>query len=105
MERDGKINLPPFYAGQQVVFIGPPTGKTILNRGEVYTIANCVYLVSSNPINILRESFWYVGIVGYLNGLCCLAHYIFVPVIQKDFPAMTFSEIVEVEELQILLSN
>lgn len=101
-----KVNLAPFYAEQRVVFIGTPgNGRTILTRGEIYTVSNCEYKVSSNPINVNKLSFWYVGIVGYHNGICCLCPSIFVPVKQTDFPALTFQEIVEAEKLEVLTAN
>lgn len=98
-------NIPPFYTGQKVIFIGPSNpGKTVLVRNQVYTIAQCVYQPSGNPISPLDKKYWYVGIEGYLNGMAYLAPYIFRP-LQEIYTPMTFSEIVEVEELEILLAN
>lgn len=101
-----KINLPPFYNGQKVVFIGPPgSSKTIIPRGTVCTISTCKYEVSSNPINVLKKKFWYVGVIESHNGECCLSPYIFVPLQQKEFPIMTFTEIVQSEKFEVLLNN
>lgn len=105
-EQPEKINLPPFYDGQKVVFVGPSGGgETIIPRGSVCTVSTCVYEVSSNPINVMKKKFWYVGIVECHNGQPCLSPTIFIPLQQKEFPALTFSEIAEAEKLEALLSN
>ena len=100
------VSLPPFYDGQKVVFIGPPgSSTTIIPRGTICTISTCKYEVSPNPINVLKKKFWYVGVKECHDGLCCLSPDIFVPLQQKEFPAMTFTEIVKMEKLEILINN
>lgn len=104
-----EVNLPPFYDGQQVVFLGPPNdpnSKTLMDRGSQYTVRTCEYKFGNkdHPVGRITK-YWYVGIVGVHDGMCYLAPYIFAPLQQKEFPALTFSEIVEAETEQVLMAN
>lgn len=102
-----EVNLPPYYDGQKVVFIGTPSsGKTRLTKGQIYSVATCEYKLGNqnHPVGKVTK-YWYVGIVGLDNGGCYLAPYIFTPLEQKEFPAISFSEIVEAETKEILIAN
>lgn len=99
------LNLPPFYVGQKVLFVGSKDALH-LKHDIVYEVAACEYNFGNptHPVGAVTK-YWYVGIVGLHDGLAHLTPLIFVPLQQKEFSAMTFSEIVEAEQLEVLLNN
>lgn len=104
MERDGGINIAPFHAGQNVIATNAVVGSAFKN-GTHYVVTACVYQSSGNPISPPGAKYWYVGIRGHANGGAYFDPKIFSPIEQKEFPAITFSEIVETEKLEILIAN
>ena len=95
------MNFAPFYIGQRVVAVDAVPNSKIKN-GQHYTISDCYYAPSGNPI-ANGKSYWYVGVVGFDNN--CLRPSIFAPLEQKKFPLMKFSEILKKEKTEVLIDN
>lgn len=95
MERKSEMNIAPFYTGQKVVCTNLRKGCKF-KQGIVYTVKDCRWLVSSNPI-AHGASFWYVRIVEIDDTAYGYSPTIFAPIEQKEFPAMEYSEIIELE--------
>lgn len=94
-------NFPPFYVGQKVVGSDyAPIGSKV-KKGLTYIIAACHYSPSSNPI-ANGKYFWYVGVTEWPDHIW-LTPKLFAPV--HEIPLMTFSEIKEMEKLEILIPN
>lgn len=100
-----EINLPPFYPGQQVVAVDAMKGSVFKN-GIQYEVTKCDCRFGNphHPVGKVTK-YWYVGIVGHADGHPYWRPTIFAPLEQKEFPALTFSEIVEAEKLEVLIAN
>lgn len=104
MER-AELNIAPFFAGQKVVAVAAQPTSAFKN-GQEYTVSAMEYRYGNphHPVGRITK-YWYVGIVGFADGKAYYAPYIFAPVKQKEYPAMTFTEILEKETEEILFNN
>jgi len=96
-----KSNIAPFYPGQKVVGSDKAPPQSRIKKGHPYTIKVCHS--SINPTNGLGP-FWYVGVVEYPENEWT-APYLYSPIEECKMPLMTFSEIKESVEDEILIDN
>lgn len=96
-------NFAPFYIGQKVVSVDAMPGSGFKN-GQSYIVSSVEYKLGNQHHPIGRVThYWYVGIVGWHDGGAYYRPSIFAPVI--EIPLMTFTEIKELETLEILIAN
>jgi len=96
-----KANIAPFHTGQKVVGSDKVHPNSRVKKGHPYTIKVCHS--SINPANGLGP-FWYVG-VHELPGNDWTAPWLYSPIEECKMPLMTFSEIKESVEDEILIDN
>lgn len=113
---ENKLNLPPFYIGQRVVYI---TGKN-MPKDSVHTVSainqawcGCWEIaINGESLKIKKSNKPMIRCVGcekrrvsegfvYDNWLASS----FRPLQQTSFPLMTFSKIVEKEKEEVLINN
>ena len=96
---DIQSNIAPFYAGEKVIAVDAVQGSFFKNK-QHYIISTC-YSAMCNG-----KYYWYVGIVGGPHS--SIRPSIFKSIQQKEFPLMTFKEIiklVKLQKLEILMNN
>lgn len=103
-------NLPPFYIGQNVIYIGPSNNGFV--NGKKYIVkgcekkCSCYYLVNvgiKNVYNLILECPDCKS--RFTPTEIWLWHELFRPVRKQKFPLITLSKIKETEKQEILISN
>jgi hypothetical protein len=87
--------LGAFFPGQAVIGIAAPEGSKFKN-GQQYVVADYVWKASSNPI-AYGKHFWYIGIVGYADGMPYFHPGMFAH-IKSQFIEISFSGVKEIEK-------
>lgn len=112
-----KLNLPPFYVGQKVVYI---TGIN-MPKNSIHTISEIVKKPCGCCIGIRINNEPFIPTSGFFSNIRCVNcgniypraldtgelwnPESFRPLQQQKFPLMTFSKIVEKEKEEILINN
>lgn len=107
------INLPPFYVGQKVVAVINHS-QGYFKKGDEFIIKNvvknkcaCGYCsVDVGIISKLRKTECFDCRVIFNNdGFCLFDPTAFRPLQQSKFPLMTFTQIKQKEQTEILIDN
>ena len=102
-----KLNLPPFYVGQKVEYVG--WRKDL--KGSIHTVLNiykakcgCWEIESDNlpygnykTCSSCKKNVTFIGKVGAANS--------FRPLEEKPLPLLTFQQIKETEKEEVLILN
>ncbi len=98
------IDLPPFYVGEDVVAVDAHP-QSYFKNGQDYVISAVEYRFGNphHPVGRVTK-YWYVGIVGFANGIATYRPSIFASK-TKGVNIMTFEKIAEIEKSCVLIDN
>lgn len=108
---NNKLNLPPFYVGQKIVALTNGCNGNLIKNNE-YTVKSirfrcCAWLVDVGIVDLESdESECSTCKKTYkFEKIWWLSYILFAPIEKQNLPLMTFSQIKEKEQEQILINN